>query len=91
MNLQKEKLEELSKRIRQVEADMKPKPKAKSNPVRDAGYDFAGTILGSVIFGVLLDRFFGTEPWCTIGMVGMGFVTGVLGMWRATKKNQGKE
>ena len=86
-----EKLDDLSERIRKAEAGNKPGPKAKEDLVRNAGYDFAGVLLGSVIMGVLLDRFFGTAPWVTIGMVGMGFVTGVVGMWRATQKTQGKE
>jgi F0F1-type ATP synthase assembly protein I len=91
MSSEQEKLHNLSDRIRKAEAASKPELKAESDPVRNAGYDFAGVLLGSIIIGVLLDRFFGTEPWCTIGMVGMGFVTGVVGMWRATQKTQGKE
>jgi F0F1-type ATP synthase assembly protein I len=91
MSSEQEKLDNLSDRIRKAETGGKPRPKAGEDPVRNAGYDFAGVLLGSVIIGVLLDRFFGTEPWVTIGMVGMGFVTGVVGMWRATQKTQGKE
>jgi len=86
-----EKLDDLSERIRKAETGNKPEKKVESDPVRNAGYDFAGVLLGSIIIGVLLDRYFGTAPWCTIGMVGMGFVTGVVGMWRATQKTQGKD
>ncbi|MFA5040516.1 MAG: AtpZ/AtpI family protein [Bdellovibrionales bacterium] len=88
---QKEKLDDLSRRIRKVEADMNPAPKAEKNPLREAGYDFAGVLVGSVILGVLLDRFFETSPWCVIGMVVLGFVTGIMGVRRVLQKPEGKE
>jgi F0F1-type ATP synthase assembly protein I len=91
MNSEKEKLDNLSERIRQAEAGTKPKPSAESGSRHVAGYDFAGVLLGSVIIGVLLDRFFGTAPWCLVGMVAMGFVTGVVGLWRASQANEDKK
>jgi ATP synthase protein I len=88
MSSDKEKLESLSKRIRQAEAGAKPKPKAEPSPMRNAGFDFAGAVLGAVILGILLDRFFGTTPWCLIGMVVLGFVSGIMGLWRASQRKE---
>jgi ATP synthase protein I len=90
MSSQKEKLEILSERIRQAETGAKQAPKAESNPLRNAGYDFAGAMLGSVVLGVLLDRLFGTAPWCLVGMVVLGFVSGILGVWRSVQKPGGE-
>jgi F0F1-type ATP synthase assembly protein I len=91
MGSEKEKLDDLSERIRQAEEGAKPKPKAESGPLRGAGYDFAGVLLGSVIIGVLLDRFFGTAPWCLVGMVAMGFISGVVGLWRVLQAQGDKK
>ena len=87
MGSEKQKLEELSGRIRQAQAKKEPEVEKSSSPVRHAGYDFAGTLFGSVVMGVLLDRFFDTSPWCLIVSIGLGFVTGVLGLWRSMKKS----
>ncbi|MFA4995467.1 MAG: AtpZ/AtpI family protein [Bdellovibrionales bacterium] len=91
MSSEKDKFEDLSERIRKAEAGGKPELRASSDPVRNAGYDFAGVLLGSIIIGVLLDRFFGTAPWCAVGFVALGFVTGVVGIWRTIQKTQDKE
>ncbi|MDR3423785.1 MAG: AtpZ/AtpI family protein [Alphaproteobacteria bacterium] len=89
MNPESEKLDALAQRIRQAEA--KPKRKAEPGLARNAGYDFAGTVVGSVIIGVLLDRFFGTTPWCLVGMVVMGFVSGIMGVWSRMQKAPDKQ
>ncbi|MDD3371410.1 MAG: AtpZ/AtpI family protein [Alphaproteobacteria bacterium] len=80
MSSDREKLDRLSERIRQAET--KPKKKVESSPWRNAGYDFAGTLIGSVILGVLLDRAFDSAPWCLVAMVVLGFISGILGVWK---------
>ncbi|MDD4617495.1 MAG: AtpZ/AtpI family protein [Alphaproteobacteria bacterium] len=84
MSSDKEKLEDLSERIRRAEA--KPERQVESSPWHNAGYDFAGTLIGSVIIGILLDRAFGTAPWILVGMVVLGFVTGIYGVWKMMQK-----
>ncbi len=84
MSSDKEKLDDLSERIRQAGA--KPEKQVESSPLRNAGYDFAGTLFGSVILGFLLDKMFGTAPWIMVGMVVLGFVTGLMGVWRVLQK-----
>lgn len=84
MSSDKEKLEDLSERIRRAEA--KPERQVESSPWQNAGYDFAGTLIGSVIIGILLDRAFGTAPWILVGMVVLGFVTGIYGVWKMMQK-----
>lgn len=82
MGSDKDKLDKLSERIRKAEAENNPAPKATPSPMRNAGFDFAGSILGGAVMGVLLDRFFGTSPWLLVTMVVLGFATGVFGIWR---------
>lgn len=87
MSSDKEKLDDLSARIRKVEAELNPEPKGESSPWRSAGYDFAGTMLGSVVLGVLLDRYFETAPWILVGMIVLGFIAGVCGVWKMMQKS----
>lgn len=90
MDPQSEKLEQLSERIRQAEVKQNPQPEEAEKQGRNAGYDFAGTILGSVIFGVLLDRMFGTTPWCLVGAVVLGFITGTFFVMRGLNQSEDK-
>ncbi|MDD3029755.1 MAG: AtpZ/AtpI family protein [Alphaproteobacteria bacterium] len=88
MRSEKQKLDDLSARIRQAQAKKEPKTEKPLSPVRNAGYDFAGILFGSVLMGVLLDRFLDTSPWSLVSAVGLGFVTGVLGLWRSMQKSR---
>ena len=63
MDPERKKLEELAARIHQAEAKPEAGLEPETRSGRNAGYDFAGTVIGSVILGLLLDRFFGTAPW----------------------------
>lgn len=86
------KLNALSERIRKAEnASEKPRKKAEPNAALNAGFDFAGAIVGSVIFGFLLDRLFGTAPWFLLGMIFLGFISGSLGVWHFLQKPKDKE
>lgn len=88
MSSDKEKLDDLSERIRKAEAGANPELKEESHPIRNRGYDFVGTLIGSVILGVLLDRAFDTEPWFLVGMVVLGFIVGIMGVWRSMQGSQ---
>jgi len=89
MQDQNEKLADLAERIRKAEEKASPPRKEGLGFGRGSGYDFAGTVLGSVIMGILLDRQFGTSPWCLLVMVFMGFVAGGVGVWRYLRRGQG--
>jgi F0F1-type ATP synthase assembly protein I len=89
MSSDKDKLEELSQRIRNAEAKREPKltPFLRNSP----GYDFAGTLFGSIVLGLFLDHVFDTGTWCVIGSVGFGFVVGVYGLWKSANRPANKE
>lgn len=88
MDKQSEKLADLSERIRKAEEAVNPPPKSEQGFGRGKGYDFAGTVIGAVIMGVLLDKQFGTSPWCLIVMVFMGFFSGAWGVWRSIQRQK---
>ncbi len=86
------KLNALSERIRKAEnAGAKPRKKAEPNTALNAGFDFGGAMIGSIVAGLLMDRSFGTAPWCLLGMIVLGFVGGSMGVWRALQKPKDKE
>jgi len=47
------------------------------------GYELVGTIIACVIIGWLFDRYLHTKPWGIIGMLVVGFIAGMLNIWRA--------
>ena len=81
-----EKLKELSDRIQAAQA--KGSVSAEDQPSRNAGYDFVGAIIGSMIVGWLIDREFSTSPWGLVGMVVVGFGIGVMNVWRSVQSSQ---
>lgn len=93
MDTQSEKLEALSQRIRQATAEAKEKqaPKVKFDTSRNAGFDFAGAVIGTGVIGFFLDRAFGTSPWWLVGMVLLGFVAGIVGAWRSMRKTRDED
>jgi len=87
MEPQSEKLDDLTKRIDLAQKQARPDAPAEDKGAgRNVGFDFVGAIAGGGIIGALLDRAFGTSPWCLLGMVLFGFVTGMYSAWRAIKK-----
>ena len=85
MDSESEKLASLSERIRKVEADKAPKPP--SGGVGRIGFDFVGSVLGSVVLGVICDRVFGTTPWCLLVFLVVGFIGGMGAVWKSLHKN----
>lgn len=80
-----EKLDNLAERIRAASAKPATEPKAKQgqNPASRIGFDFMGAVIGSAILGVVLDRAFGTKPWGVVVLVIVGFIVGIMNVWRA--------
>ena len=81
MDSESEKLASLSDRIRQVEAGSAAKPPADSS--NRAGLDFVGSIVGAGVLGAICDQVFDTTPWFLLGMIGVGFVGGMIAVWRS--------
>jgi ATP synthase protein I len=73
-----------------------PKPPDSSAPNpeenRKAGFAYAAgiTVFASVIagagFGYLLDRWFGTQPWCLVGGIVLGSAAGLFEFVRLSSK-----
>ncbi|MBK9584940.1 MAG: AtpZ/AtpI family protein [Alphaproteobacteria bacterium] len=59
-----------------------------------AGAEFLANVFAGAIVGYLIDSFAGTRPWGMIGMMVLGFVSGVIranaAMRENNKKNAGK-
>ena len=79
----------LDDRIRQVEEGRAKKPPADSSS--RAGFDFVGSIVGAGVLGAVADHVFDTAPWCLLGMIGVGFVGGMVAVWRSLQKNSEPE
>ena len=41
-------------------------------------WDFVGTVLAGAVIGWLVDRWFGTEPYATLGLIILGVVGGFV-------------
>ncbi|GGB64028.1 MULTISPECIES: AtpZ/AtpI family protein [Henriciella] len=50
------------------------------------GAEMAGCIVIGLLFGYLIDRFFGTKPWGLLIMLGFGIAAGVLSVIRAYRQ-----
>jgi F0F1-type ATP synthase assembly protein I len=94
---ERDKLDEMAARIRQAELDAKlpesektvlPKNTFKASR---AGFDFIATIGVCILLGLLGDRYFGTGPWITVGMIFMGFAVAMVGLWRTMDKTEKEE
>ncbi|MDD3287765.1 MAG: AtpZ/AtpI family protein [Alphaproteobacteria bacterium] len=48
-----------------------------------AGYSFSSAILVCGGLGLLIDRYWNLQPWGVITMLFVGFVAGLMGVWRA--------
>jgi ATP synthase protein I len=85
MDPESEKLDKLSERIRKAEAEGETKTEKAEMPdqARHVGFEFVGAIAGSGIVGAIADHYFGTSPWCLLGMVLVGFCVGMYSAWRS--------
>jgi ATP synthase protein I len=85
------KLTELEARIRQAGGDVTPTPKDAQVSVKSSriGFDFVGAIFGGAVLGWAVDKVFPSmAPWGLIGLIMMGFVAGIVNVWRALSAPQ---
>jgi len=55
-----------------------------------AGAEFLANVFAGAIIGYLIDSFAGTRPWGMIGMMVLGFVSGVIRANAAMRENNKK-
>ncbi len=81
-----EKLDDLAARIQaaKVQSGLSEEP-GPAEPVKasQTGYELVGTIIICVVIGYLMDKYLHTKPWGIIGMLLIGFVAGMMNIWRA--------
>ena len=89
----------LSERIAKARADRAAREARKADRDRQAegtvtagamalryGAELAGCIVIGLLFGYLIDRFFGTRPWGLLIMLGFGIAAGFLSVIRAYRQ-----
>ena len=70
----------------------KPKPGMEAGSVSAGalalryGAEFGASVFVGIIFGLLIDHFFGTEPWGLLVMLGFGLAAGILNVVRAYRQ-----
>jgi ATP synthase protein I len=80
-----QKLDDLDARIRaagDTHEDLVPQDVMQPVKASQSGYEFVGTVIICTGIGYLLDRYIGTKPWGIIGMLILGFVAGIVNVWR---------
>jgi ATP synthase protein I len=83
---QREKLDEMSVRIRQAEGKPAGDESAKeAKPIKmsNIGFDFLGAVLVCTFLGWLADKTLGIKPWGILSMMVIGFAVGIVNVWRA--------
>jgi ATP synthase protein I len=50
------------------------------------GAEFGASVFVGIMFGLLIDHFFGTEPWGLLAMLGFGLAAGILNVIRAYRQ-----
>lgn len=82
---EQDKLGDLAARINQAQASKTAlKNKPESMGTGRAGFDLMAAILGGTLAGWLIDRSMpALSPWGLIGMMLVGFVVGIMNVWRA--------
>jgi len=88
---EQDKLNEQAARINEAQAPRTLGPaKQESMGMGRAGYDLLAAILGGTLAGWLIDHFMpAVSPWGLIGMMLIGFVVGIMNVWRAMSADAG--
>lgn len=79
-------LDRLKERIQGAKGEQMPEaasPEPTPVPISRIGFDFLATVMGSAILGWLVDRSLGSKPWGMIAILALGFLAGIVGVWRA--------
>ena len=50
------------------------------------GIEIGASVFVGIVFGLLIDHFFGTEPWGLLIMLGFGIAAGFINMMRAYRQ-----
>jgi ATP synthase protein I len=50
------------------------------------GAEFGASVFVGIMFGLLIDHFFGTKPWGLLVMMGFGLAAGILNVIRAYRQ-----
>lgn len=94
----KEKMDDIHERVKEARRDLTEQDtkrygeEAKESPEvrlgKQAASMFLGNVLAGVIFGFVIDYYFGTIPWGFMFFTIMGFVAGVFRAQAVTKKDE---
>ena len=92
-------LNDLSERIAKARADRAEKEARKARREADMsgsisagalalryGAEFGASVFIGIVFGLLIDHFFGTKPWGLLVMLGFGLAAGILSVIRAYRQ-----
>ncbi|MCL2473874.1 MAG: AtpZ/AtpI family protein [Alphaproteobacteria bacterium] len=97
-NKTKDKFKDLESRINHAENKILKKDKKPSKnkykykySFASVSYDLAGTTLGSLVIGLLLDHYFDTTPWLLVVMVLLGTASGILLLWKKQQEAEDKK
>lgn len=90
---------DLSERIAKARADRAEKEARKARREADMsgsisagalalryGAEFGASVFIGIVFGLLIDHFFGTKPWGLLVMLGFGLAAGILNVIRAYRQ-----
>ena len=50
------------------------------------GAEFGASVFVGIVFGLIIDHFFGTKPWGLLIMMGFGLAAGILNVIRAYRQ-----
>ncbi|WP_158085531.1 AtpZ/AtpI family protein [Henriciella aquimarina] len=67
------------------EADMDGSVSAGAQALR-YGAEFGASVFVGIMFGLVIDHFFGTKPWGLLAMLGFGLAAGILNVIRAYRQ-----
>lgn len=87
---------DLSERIAKAQADRASKEAKKAREEAEMsgsvsagalalryGAEFGASVFVGILFGLMIDHFFGTKPWGLLVMLGFGLAAGILNVIRA--------
>jgi ATP synthase protein I len=87
-----DKLDDLTARIRKAEEKPFDKSLDTAEQIKTsrAAFSFVGAVSGCVIIGWLIDHYLDTGPWGLLGMLFVGFASGLFSVWKSLEGDKGK-
>lgn len=82
---EQQKLDQLAAQIREAQGNPVPTENDTLAVIkgRNSGYELVGTILLCTVIGWLIDKYLHTSPWGILVMLVVGFIAGIMNVWRA--------